>query len=89
MLAIIALLAGIVIGLIIGHRAKVGAVVTATHFYEKLYMERQAALAMKAETDAAYNNVKGKRNPQPRRIITPGDFDAHIGTSVNPRADRG
>jgi sensor histidine kinase regulating citrate/malate metabolism len=78
---------GLILGLIIGFLLKTKTVIMSSHFHEKLYVERQQALAIAAEANAAYNKVGGRggKNAADRRIITPADFDAHVGVNTANR----
>lgn len=80
---------GFVIGALLTFFIVIKTAVSTSHFAEKLYVERQAALAIAAEATNAYNNVGGKRNNKNRRIISPAEFDASIGNDIGKRPNRG
>lgn len=77
---------GFVIGALLTFFIVIKTAVSTSHFAEKLYVERQAALAMAAEATNAYNLVGGKRHNKNRRIITPAEFDARVGNNIGRRA---
>jgi type II secretory pathway pseudopilin PulG len=78
-------LSALVLGILIGFAVPARKIVWSTQFCEKLYAERQQALALAAEATNAYNQLGGKRGQQ-RRIITPGEFDAKAGVLTQPRS---